>query len=135
MKPGHLMVSLNRVRTVIIDPAYATHADPVGSLNFSGDTTVEVRAHDYLRSTWGNIIQAVADASGLRYLLQNHKHRPQWKWACFAECALLSERLDNSGDPKWEWIRESIESGGWWFTVYLVEYHAVEAGCWISSGV
>jgi hypothetical protein len=134
LKPGYLTVLLNPQRTLVIDPSYAAHADPTEGINFSGDTTVSIRARAQMRVVMTSIIHSIAHASGLGHGLISHGDRLRWVWACFAECAMLSERLDKDNNT-WPWIGPSMESGGWWFTVYLVEALPAVAGGWISNGV
>ena len=134
LKPGYLTALLNQPRTLVIDPSYAAHADPTAGFNFSGDTTVSIHARSQIRVIFTSIIHAIAHASGVNLGIFSQFDRSRLVWACFAECAMLSERLEHYSNT-WSWIGPSMESGGWWFTVYLVEVRPGMGGVWMSNGV
>ena len=135
LKPIHLAVLLNDSRTLVVDPSAASHADPIAGtgINFTGDTTVTICAEAHPNIVFTNLVHSIANASGLGVALSLGSERSRWAWACFAECAVISERID-SNYSTWRWIGPSMEGGCWWFNVYLVEVESRNGG-WISNGV
>ena len=130
INPDETKLLADSSQAVIVNRAFAETATPrPQDVPMYGNTNVHLSMKEDLQVAFGIILEAVGLATGLSNFMLTEASRLKWKWAVYAECALLSERV-NAGN--WEDICKGLQTGGWWLRVYLVETKPQSGNIWAT---